>query len=230
MGGLFVDSSAWDKTRVSKWAISSGPSAGLGAVLFGEASVINFHNLQVNQKKSLFLVSAGVGAKLEASFKAASAVEALSMKNQKIHVLESKMAEKALELGGDLKKASQATGGNPLSMNLPTKVTVHNAFCLQDLQFATAFKGSVGADPGIFTFGFSGVTFYSRTMTRLFSMSGATAEVAIGAGLNMGSVQGGKLIDVCPTALPKSVQMENRRERERLMRNSPVPFYSNGKM
>lgn len=222
MSGLFTDSSAWDKKITKKWAVSGGASAGLGAVFSAEVKVMNFHHLGLQKKKSLLLVSASVGAKMQASFKAVEEVAELGIKNTAVHFVESKGIDTAIKYWGDLKKLADSTGRTlPISFAPPSNLTVHNAFCLQDLCFANAIKASSSVEAGILKVGTSGITFFSRRGVRLFTMSGVELEATLGVGINIASIQGSRLLDIYPSALPEAEQAANRLERKRLRKKYP---------
>lgn len=193
---LFADSSAWDQGKTKEWGVSGGGSLGAGAVYFGEAKIFNFHNKAARKKKSLLLVSGGVGAKLELKFKAGSTMQAI------------------LDAGTDIRDRTNALG-NPASTTIE-KLTVHNSFSLRDLALAKAVGISAGADGGVVGTAVTGLLFFGRDGKKLFTLTSVVAEAIIGAGINMGSLQGGVLIDLNPTPRTLAEMEEVRRMKRRM--------------
>lgn len=188
---LFADTSSWDTVATKNWAVAGGESLGLGAVFGAEFKILQFTHQDLGKTKGLLMVSASVGAKLEAS------VDAGWLKT-------------LLEWGGHAKKVSDGSNANPFNYSPPAKVRVDRAFCLKDLEFANAVSGSVGATGGVVDAGVAMFAFFARNGQKLFSMDDVTVQGCLGAGINMGSLQGSRLINLRPTALSPAQQAANR--------------------
>lgn len=191
MWGLFTDTSSWETNATKDWAISGDESVSLGVVFGGEAKVLTFTHQGLGQSKSMLMVSGSVGARLEASVDVGS-------------------LGKFLDWGGKATDAVSATNTNPTNVSPPIKVRVDEPFCLKDLEFANGVSGSVGTTAGVIETGVAMFTFYAKDGRHLFSMDDVTVQGALGAGINMGAIQGSRLINLRPTALPAAEQAANR--------------------
>ncbi|MEM6939129.1 MAG: hypothetical protein AAF509_03255 [Pseudomonadota bacterium] len=169
----------WERIKTDKWAISGGAGLELGAILSGSAKLFTFQHIPLKKTKRFVLVSAGVGAKLEASFEAGS------------------IAKGAMDSGGNLKRFFGVTG-NPFTVSEANILNVHKPFCIQDLYMATAFGISTGVDAALMTTTTQGINFRARNMTSLFTLSGVQIEAIIGIGINIYTLQGGVLFGDAP--------------------------------
>lgn len=171
--GFLSDSSSWESHTTKNWAISGGGSFGLGAVFFGEAKVFNFTNLDVKKTKSFLYVNGGVGAKLDASFKAGTLLDEL------------------MKSGANVKRATDATGQGVSTSS--ESLTVHRPFKLTDLYLAVGVGVSTGSTAGVVDATVSGLNFRARNLSSLFVLSGVQIQAALGAGINIVSYGGGVL-------------------------------------
>ena len=153
----------------------------LGAILSGTGKFITFHNLKVDKQKTFFLVTMGVGAKLEASFEAGSLLKELA------------------DFGAEAKRNFDVIGGVPLVVSEANDLSVYNPFSIEDLYGAFSYGISTGVDAGIVTTAVQGMSFRSSmSLTPLFNISGVQIEAVLGVGLNIYTVEGGTLYGIRP--------------------------------
>lgn len=196
MQELFIDTSNWDNVATSKWSVSGGESIGLGAIIGGEAKIMVFTHNELNRSKGFLMVSASIGAKLEAKVP----------KTGVMGLASGGFVDKVLNYGGHAKQVSDGAGVNPLNFSPPAEVNVKTPFSIKDLEFANGVSVSVGATGGIVDTGVAGFSFYHRNGRHLFTMSEVTVQAAIGAGINMGTLQGSRLINLAPSQLSAAEQ------------------------
>jgi hypothetical protein len=159
--------------QTKKWAVSAGGSFEIGTIGFGGTKVLWFHNLELNEKRPFVMISAGVGARLGAKFKAGGALDKLD------------------SFGKGAKIVTDANG-NPLKASSPEAITVHSPFSFSDLQGCLIGGKSVGADLGVVSLGVE-VLWFSKWRRDLFSLQSEKVEAMLGLGINFRSFHGGFL-------------------------------------
>ena len=203
---LFKDTSSWENVATENWAVAGGESIGLGAVLGGEAKVMQFTHGDLKTSKALLMVSGSVGAKFEAEIPVGGVMG----------LVKGGLVDTILNWGGHVKKVTDGSGVNPLNFSPPANVYVKTPFSLKDLEFANAVTVGAGTTGGVVEAGLTIFTFHHRDGRQLFTMEDLSLQGAIGAGINMGSFQASRLINLRPTALPASQRAANRQFQENL--------------
>ncbi|MFA8384093.1 MAG: hypothetical protein ACEPO2_00590 [Pelagibaca sp.] len=179
-----ADKDAWEQSRkpnewerrtskqTKNWAVSAGGSFEIGLTGFGGAKILWFHNLEINEKRCFVMISAGLGARLGAKFKAGGALDTLDTVGQRIKIITDAC-------------------GNPIKMSTPEVITVHSAFSFADLDKCLIGGQSIGADLGV-SLGVEALSFYKWTRI-LFSLQSEKVEAILGLGINLRSFHGGFL-------------------------------------